>query len=397
MERKSLHRRSFLAGTAALAASTRLATAQGEPVRIGIIAPFSGQFAVWGKQFREAMDVYVALNGDSVGGRKLEFIWKDLPAPNAQAARAIAQEAIVRDRVSYLGGLVFTPDAIAVAPVIDELKVPTVIFNAATSGVPARSRYFARTSFTLSQISVPAAQWMARQGIKRVITTVTDYAPGVDAETSFRKEAEALGITVMQSIRMPLATTDFTAFAQRVRNEKPEAVYVFLPAGPPTFAYVKAYAENGLQQAGIRFVGTGETDETNLAVLGDAALGLYTSYHYSAAHPGAANKRFTDKLAELHPRSVANFMSVGAHDGLHLITRMIAATGGASNPDAAMAAVAGLTYDSPRGPIRIDRDSRDIVQNIYIRIVEKNAAGQLINREIETIPMVADGGRSQPA
>ena len=378
-----ISRRSLLAASAALPFAGR-AFAQDGPVRIGVVAPFSGPFASYGKQFKEALDVSVALYGDSAGGKKFEFVMRDHEGPNAQAVRAVAQELIVKDKVQYISGFVYTPDALALAPLITEARVPCVIFNAATSGITEKSDFFVRTSFTLSQVTIPAAKYALERGFRKMVAAVSDYGPGIDGEGAFRKAFEAGSGQLLESIRMPLKTTDYGPFAQRIKQLAPEGLYVFLPVGPPSFSFVKAFVDNGLAAAGIRFLGTGETQETDLQAYGDAALGLETSYHYSAAHPSPANKVFVDQLAKLHPQSVASFASVGAFDGLYAIRKMIEATGGAADGAKAVDAVRGLAWESPRGPVKLDAKSRDIIQNVYIRVVEKGADGKLVNREIKT-------------
>lgn len=360
-------------------------------VKVGVIAPFSGPFAIYGKQFQEAIAVYVAEHGTSAGGHEIEFIYKDVGGPDPDKAKALAQELLIRDRVDYLAGFTFTPNALAVAPLIEKSGTPTVIFNAATSVITAKSDYFLRTSFTLWQVSAPMAKWAYAQGIRKVVTTVTDYGPGLDAENGFKSTFEALGGTVTDTIRMPIQTTDFTPFMQRAKDQAPDAIFGFLPAGPPTFAFLKAYGENGLAAAGIRYLGTGETDETNLQALGDSAIGLITAYHYSAAHDSDLNRAFSGKLAEMFPGSVANFASVGAYDGTHLIYQMVAASGG-KDGKAAVEAAKGLSWESPRGPVSIDPVTRHMTENVYIRVVERDASGQLVNREVETIEAVGDLG-----
>ncbi len=362
----------------------------GTTIKVGIIAPFSGIFATWGKQFKDAINVFVAQNGDTVAGHKVEFIYRDSGGPNPGAAKSLAQELIIKDRVNYLGGFVFTPNALAVAPLIQKAKMPTVIFNAATSIITMKSDYFVRTGFTLWQVSVPMANWAWKQGIKTVVISVSDYGPGKDALVAFKTAFEKDGGKVLDTIRMPLSTTDFGPFMQRIKNQKPDAVFGFLPAGPPTFAFVKAYNENGLRKAGITFLGTGETDETTLQALGDSAIGLTTAYHYSAAHDSAKNHAFTAELAKIDPGAVANLASVGAYDGVYLIYKMIAA----ANVDGtkAIASVKGLHWESPRGPVSIDPKTRSIVQNVYIRKVVRDASGKLINKEFETIKAVPDLG-----
>jgi branched-chain amino acid transport system substrate-binding protein len=305
-------------------------------------------------------------------------------------AKSVAQELLVKDKVSYLGGFVFTPDALAVAPLINRSKTPTVIFNAGLSEIPAKSPYFVRVSFTLGQNAVPMAEWAWKQGIRKVAIAVSDFGPGLDAERDFGAAFKSQGGEVTDTIRMPLQTTDFAPFMQRISGNRPDALFAFLPAGPPTYGFVKAYHENGLARAGIRFLGTGETDETTLKALGESALGIYTAYVYSAAHKSELNAAFVAKLQSLHPGSVANIASVEAYDGAHLIYEMVKAAG--TNSEAALAAAKTMRWDSPRGPVSIDPKTRHITQNVYIRVVEKDDSGNLINREIETFEAQPDHG-----
>lgn len=374
----------------AMASSFLGNTVHEETIKVGVIATFSGPNAIWGKQFKEAIDVYVSQHGDEAGGNKVQFIYKDVGGPNADASKAAAQELLIRDGVKYLAGFDFTPNAVAVAPLIKQAKVPAVIFNAGTSSINKQSEYFLRTSFTLWQVSQPAAEYAAKNGTKKVVTAVSDYSPGIDAETAFTSAFEKNGGAVVEKIRMPVQTNDFAPFMQRIKNSGADAVFAFLPAGPATFAFTKAYNENGLKAAGILFYGTGETDETTIDALGYQAIGLVTAYHYSDAHDSALNKSFTAKLQELHPGSRANLASVGAYDGTHLIYQMIAAAGG--DGQKAMSVAKGLAWESPRGPVKIDPEARHVIQNVYIRKVEKTADGKLINREFATIPNVPDLG-----
>ncbi|VAW25127.1 ABC transporter, substrate-binding protein (cluster 4, leucine/isoleucine/valine/benzoate) [hydrothermal vent metagenome] len=380
----------LMAGIGAISMVMASAALADHTVKVGVIAPFSGPFAIWGKQFQEAVEVYVAQNGETAGGHTVEFIYKDSGGPNPSGTKSLAQELIIGEKVDYLGGLVFTPNALSVASLIDEAEVPTVIFNAATSSIVLQSEYFVRTSFSLWQVSVPMAEWAWEQGIKTVVISVTDYGPGNDAQVAFTTAFEALGGEVLDAIGMPLSTTDFAPFMQRIKDQSPDAVFAFLPAGPPTFAFVKSYNENGMKDAGITFLGTGETDETTLEALGDAAIGLTTAYHYSAAHVSDLNQAFTSKLDEMFPGSVANLASVGAYDGAHVLYQMIAAVG--SDRTKAVDVVRGLEWESPRGPVSLDPDTRHITQNVYIRRVAKDANGNLINEEFQTIEAVPDLG-----
>lgn len=376
----------------ALALGTAL-PAWAEVVKVGIIGPFSGGFAgSFGEPFRQGVEAYVALNGQPAEGIEVEFLWRDLPAPDPAKARSLAQELVARDGVQYLAGFVFTPNAMAVAPIASQAEIPTVIFNASSSGVVSKSDFFVRSSNTLAQVTVPTAKNALEHGYKSVITIVSDYAPGVDAETAFVKTFTEGGGTVLESVRMPLNTTDFGPYLQSIQLKKPDALFTFLPYGPPTYGFVNAYRDNGLDKAGIAFIGTSETQESDLQSLGDAALGLETGYFYSAAHDSPENAAFKAKLTELHPGAQPNPATVSAFDGTHLLYEMIRATEGKSSGAAAIDAVRGLAWQSPRGPVSIDANTRDIVQNVYIRTVEREADGLLANREIKTYADQPDWG-----
>ncbi|WP_346914644.1 ABC transporter substrate-binding protein [uncultured Roseibium sp.] len=362
-----------------------------DTIKVGVIAPFSGPFAIYGKQYKEAIAVYVDQHGTKAGDHDIEFIYKDVGGPNPDNSRSLAQELLIREQVDYLAGFTFTPNALAVAPLIDQSETPTVIFNAATSAINKQSEFYVRTSYTLWQVSAPMAEWAYDQGIRTVATTVADYGPGIDAEKAFAAAFEAKGGKVVDAIRMPLATTDFTPFIQRIRDEAPDALFAFLPGGPPTFGFTKTYNENGLAEAGIKFLGTAETEEVNLQALGDAAIGLTTAYHYSGAHDSELNAAFTSRLSEMFPDAIANWASVGAYDGTHLIYEMVAAAG--SDGPAAIEVAKGLEWESPRGPLKMDPETRTVIQNVYIREVERDpASGLLVNREKGVIATVGDLG-----
>ncbi len=366
-------------------------TAWADTIKVGVIAPFSGPFAQYGTQFQQAIEVYQSQHGTSAGDHEITFIYKDVGGVNPDQSRSLAQELLIRDRVDYLAGFTFTPNAFAVAPIISQSETPTVIFNAATSAINKESEFFLRTSYTLWQVSAPMAEWAYAQGIRSVATTVTDYGPGIDAENGFKSAFEAKGGKVVDSIRMPLSTTDFTPFIQRVRDQAPDAVFAFLPGGPPTFTYTKTYNENGLRAAGIKFLGTAETEEVNLQGLGDMAIGLTTAYHYSGAHDSDMNRAFLSALSEIHGDAVANWASVGAYDGVHLIYKMVEAAG--SDGPAAVKAALDMAWESPRGPLKMDPQTRTVIQNVYIREVERNAStGLLENAEKGVIATVGDLG-----
>ena len=388
---KSSPRINLAALLAASAMALLPAGAYAQAVKVGIVGPFSGPFAHYGTLFKTAVESYVASQGGKLAGKEIEFIYRDTGGPNPGQTKTLVQELIVKDKVDYLGGFVFTPNAFAVAPLIQQSQTPTVIFNAATSAITEKSEFFIRTSYTLWQVTVPMAQWAARQKLTKVVTAVTDYGPGIDAETAFKSEFTKQGGTIIESIRMPIATTDFSPFVQRIKASGAQAVYTFLPGGPPNLGFVKAYNENGVAKSGIQFLGTAETDEFDLQKLGDAALGLTTAFHYSAAHDSPANVKFKQALKKRDPNAVANYASVGAWDGMFVIQKMIEATGGKKDGLKAMAAARALQWDSPRGPVRIDPKTRHITQNVYLRKVEK-IDGLLANREVQNFGAQTDYG-----
>jgi branched-chain amino acid transport system substrate-binding protein len=383
--------RVLLAGCLQLTLALAALDVAAQTIKVGIAGPFSGPFAHYGKLFKDGAEAYVASQGGKLAGQSIEFIYRDTGGPNPAGTKNLAQELIVKDKVDYLGGFVFTPNAFAVAPLIQESKTPTVIFNAATSDITTKSDYFIRTSYTLWQVTVPMAQHAHRKGLRKVVTAVTDYAPGVDAENSFKSEFSKLGGEVVESIRMPIKTTDFAPFAQRIKASGAQAVYVFLPGGPPNLGFVKAYNENGLRQAGIEFLGTAEMDEFDLQKFGDSALGLNTAFHYSAAHDSEENRRFVAALGKQSKDTVANYASLGAWDGMHVIHKMIEATGGKRDGDKAIAAAKMLKWESPRGPVAIDPKTRHITQNVYLRTVEK-AGDRLVNKEVQNFGPQPDHG-----
>lgn len=387
-----------LFGAAVVALVLGSVSAAAETIKVGIIGPFSGPFALQGKNFQAGVEAYMALNGRTVNGKQVEVIYRDLPTANPAQSRALAQELIVRERVQYLGGVYFTPDAMAITPLLTQANVPLVVFNAAASAIVTQSPLVVRTSFTTAQTTTPLGKIVAQRGVKRVISIVSDYAPGVDAETAFKKAFEAAGGQVTEAIRIPLNTTDFSPIMQRVRASGAEALFAFLPSGPTTLGFVKAYNEAGLKQAGIKFFAPGDlTQESDLPALGEGAVGLLTTFHYAVSHDSPENKRFVDAASKaVGSPELLSFPAVGAYDGMHVIYRMIQATDGKQDAQKAVDAVKGLSWMSPRGPVRIDPETRHITQNIYLREVVREADGKIFNKEIETFPNQKDPGLAAP-
>ncbi|MBX3512965.1 MAG: ABC transporter substrate-binding protein [Xanthobacteraceae bacterium] len=382
-------RRSLLAALAAtaLAGGTLPAAAQ-ETVKIGLIIPLTGPFTTTGKQLEAAARLYMQQNGTTVAGKKIELIVRD-DAGRAENTARIAGELIQNDKVSFIAGFGLTPLAMATAPIATNAKVPMVVMMAGTSIITERSPYIVRTSFTLGQSAVVIADWAAKNKIKKVVTLVTDYAPGHDAEKSFVDQFKSKGGEIVESIRVPIQNPDFAPFLQRVLDAKPDALYVFTPSGQGSIL-MKQFIERGLDKSGIRLIGTGDiTDDDILNGFGDAAIGVVTAHNYSTAHPSPKNQEYVAAFKKANPSLRPNFASVGAYDGMHLIYEALKKTNGNTDGDALLAAMKGMKWESPRGPMSIDPETRDIVQTIYIRKVEKKD-GELYNIEFESFPDIKD-------
>jgi branched-chain amino acid transport system substrate-binding protein len=378
---------------AALFAAAGAVAAQ-NVVKLGLIAEFSGPFAQYGEQILGGMNAYMKLHGDSVVGKKIEIVQKDTTGPSPDVAKRLAQELVTRDNVDILVGFGLTPNALAVAPVATEAKKVMVVMNAATSIITTKSPYIVRVSMTLPQTTQPMAIWAAKNGIKKVYTLVADYGPGLDAEAAFIKAFKAAGGEIVGSVHTPLQNPDFAPFIQRVKDAKPEAVFLFLPAGEQGIAFMKGYEERGLKQAGIKLIATGDiTDDGVLEVMGNPTIGLITSFHYSAAHDSPENKAFVKAYADANGGKLRpNFMAAAGYDGMAAIYEALKKTNGSTDGDKLIAAMKGMKLLSPRGPIMIDPDTRDIVQTVYIRKVEKTPAG-LYNVEFDKFPDQKDPGK----
>lgn len=390
-----MKRRQFtaLALAAGAAASVSPVWAQDAVFKIGLILPMTGQQATTGRQIEAAARLWMAQNGDTVAGRKVQLIVKDdtsLP----DVTRRLAQELVVNDKVNVLAGFGITPSAMAVAPIATQSKTPMVVMAAATSAITEASPFVVRTSFTLPQASVALADWAPKNGIKRVVTLVSDYAPGIDAERFFRDRLLFNGGQVPESLRVPMRNPDFAPFLQKVRDIKPDALFVFVPSGAGA-AVMKQFLERGMDKAGIRLIGTGDvTDDDQLNDMGDGAIGVVTSHHYSAHHPSAMNKKFVAEFGKANKGLRPNFMAVGGYDGMRVIYEALKATKGQGGGEALLSAMKGQIFESPRGKIFIDAQTRDVVQNIYLRRVERRD-GQLWNVEFDVIKDVKDPGKAR--
>jgi branched-chain amino acid transport system substrate-binding protein len=357
-------------------------------VKIGMLAPMTGPFTTTGKQLVAGARLYMQLNGDVVAGRKIELVVKD-DAANPEMTKRLAQELVVNDKVAILAGFGITPGALATAPIATEAKVPQVVMMAATSIVTERSPFIVRTSFSVPQTTVPLADWAAGNGIKQVMTVVSDFAPGIDIETVFKTRFEAVGGKVVASLRAPLANPDFAPYLQRVAEAKPDALLGFVPAGMGP-AFMRQFVERGLDKSGIRFIAEGSlTEDDVINQIGDAALGAITSQHYSAAHDSPENKKFVTGFKQANAGMRPNLVAVQAYDGMHVIYEALKKTGGATDGAKLVDAMKGVSFVSPRGPVTVDPETREMIQNVYIRKVER-VDGELYNVEFATVPSFRD-------
>ena len=362
-------------------------------IKVGVIAEMTGAFADFGQQMTTGAKAYIKEHGDVVAGKKIELIVKDVGGPAPDVSKRLAQELVVQDKVDFLAGFGLTPNALAVAPIATEAKKPTIIMNAATSIITTKSPYLTRVSMTLPQVTAPLGDWAYQNGIRKVYTAVSDYGPGVDAETAFIKSFTAAGGQVVDKVRMPLTNPDYSPFVQRIKDTKPDAVFVFVPAGESAVGFMKAYADRGLAAAGIKLIGTGDlTDDGVIDALGNNAIGVITTHHYSAAHDSPENKAFLAAYAAIDATHRPNFMAVGGYDAMALIYSVVKQLNGNVDPDKAMALIKGAKIASPRGPIVIDADTHDVTQNVYVREV-KRVNGKLYNVEFATIANVKDPGK----
>lgn len=369
------------------------AYATGNTIKVGVLAEMSGTFADFGMQMTNGAKAYIKQHGDTVGGKKIELVIKDTTGPAPDVAKRLAQELVVKDNVDFIVGFGLTPNAFAVAPIATEAKKPTIIMNAATSAITTKSPYIARVSFTLAQVTEPMAQWAYKSGLRKIYTVVADYGPGHDAEQVFKKAFSKLGGEVVGELRVPLKNPEFGPFVQRVKDSKPQAVFVFVPAGEMAVGFMKAYNERGLAKAGIKLLSTGDvTDDGVIEALGDNALGVISTHQYSVAHASPENKTFLAAYSQINPKQRPNFMAVGGYDGMAAVYEVARQLNGNIDGEKAMQVLKGMKLNSPRGPIQIDAETRDIVQNVYVREVKK-VDGKLYNVEFETFAAVKDPGK----
>ncbi|MGK6316369.1 ABC transporter substrate-binding protein [Neorhizobium sp. DT-125] len=382
-------RRTLMAAAGiAMSGFAGLPAAAQEAVKIGLILPMTGPFASTGRQVEAGVKAYMALNGDTVAGKKIEVVLRD-DAGVADQTRRIAQELVVNDGVKMLMGFGLTPLAMSVAPVLNQAKIPAIITSATTSAIMPQSQYYVRTSMAGPQSAVPVATWAVQNNLKRVVTLVSDYGPGIDIEQGFTNQFKKDGGTIVEAVRVPLANPDFAPFLQRVRDAKPDAVFAFVPSGVGSL-FMKQFVERGLAEAGIKLIGTGDiTDDDLLNGIGPAAKGVITGHFYSALHDSPENKAFVEQVKKATNNMRPNFMSVGGYDAMALAYAALKKTEGDTDGTKLVEAMKGMSWVSPRGPITIDPATRDIVQDIYMREV-KEVNGELYNVEFATYPKIKD-------
>ena len=388
-------KRVFLICTLAVAA-TALATAgqAQETVKIGVINPYSGQFADTAAQMDNGINLYIKEHGDTVAGKKIELIRKDTGGVAPDIAKRLAQELVIRDHADILTGFDLTPNALAAGDVSAEAKKFMVIMNAATSIITTKSPYIARVSQTSPQVNYTLGAWAARQGIKRMYTMVSDYGPGTDAETWFSNGFKEAGGQIVGSVRFPVANPDFSAFVQRAKDENPDGIFVFVPGGVQPAAVGKALAERGIDASKTRVLGQDAlADDTTIKSLGELAIGLTTGTIYNYNHELALNRKFVTAYMADYKRPPDTF-SIGGYDGMHLIYEALKKTGGNTDGDALIAAAKGMTWESPRGPILIDPETRDIIQTVYLGKVAK-VGGVIRYVEFDKVENVKDPAKER--
>jgi branched-chain amino acid transport system substrate-binding protein len=377
-----------LVGLAAALAAAAPAGAQGT-IKIGVILPYSGQFADPAAQMDNGIKLYLRQYGDTAAGRKIEIVRKDSGGIAPDVAKRLAQELVVRDNVDILAGFALTPNALAAADVSAQAKKFMVNMNAATAVITTKSPYMVRTSFTVPQLNETLGTWAYKNGVRKTFTMVSDFGPGHDGEAAFHKGFKDAGGEIIGAVRFPVATQDFSAFIQRAKDANPEAIYIWVPGGPQPAAIGKTLAERGVDPGKTKVLGQGElTQEEALKSMGDAGIGIITSFHYDYTHDSATNKTFVKNHRDAFARNPDMF-TAGGYDGMHVIYEALKKAGGKTDGDSLIAAAKGMAWESPRGPVAIDPETRDIVQTVYIRRVEK-VGGELRNVEFDKIENVKD-------
>jgi branched-chain amino acid transport system substrate-binding protein len=381
-------RKALLIAIAAIAFGAMPARAQ-YAVKIGVILAYSGQFADPSAQMDNGIRLYLREHGEQVAGKRVELVRKDTGGIAPDIAKRLAQELIVRENVDLLAGFALTPNALAAADVSAQAKKFMVNMNAGTAIITTKSPYMVRTSFTVPQLNETLGAWAYRNGIRKVYTMVSDFGPGHDGEAAFHTGFKDAGGEIVGASRYPVANQDFSAFVQRAKDSSAEAIYVWTPGGPQPAAIGKALAERGIDPRQRRVLGQGElTSEDALKSMGDAGIGIITAFHYDFNHASAMNEAFVRSYRDAFGRNPDMF-SVGAYDGMHLIFETLKKTGGRTDGESLIAAAKGMQWESPRGVVSIDAETRDVVQTVYIRRVER-VGSELRNVEFDKVENVKD-------
>lgn len=381
-----------LAVTAALAGTLATSALAQETIKVGLLMSYSGIALAGGVSADNIIKQFQARYGNEPGGKKIEIVRRDTTGPNPEVARRMAQELIVREKVQIILGPDFTPNVLTIAPLITEAKVPAIIHGAATQGIVGeKSPYYLRSFFAIPQVVRPMAEWAKKNNINKVVMLVADYGPGHDAEATFTKSFKDLGGTVVTSIRVPVRNPEFSGFMQRIKDAQADAAFVFMPLGELSLQFLKAYADSGLKNSKLKLLATADiTDESTLDAAGDAALGVITTGPYSPAHDSPMNKQFVAEHEKMFGRTPrVSLVHAAVWDGMQMLYAGLEAQRGSKfDPDKFMAAVKGRQFESPRGPISVDKTNGDIIQNIYIRRTERKD-GQLQNTEFDVIKDVS--------
>ena len=375
----------------AVAGSLVAAPATADEIKVGLLSQYSGTYSWWGQEYDRGVELFMSETGGKVGNHTITVIKRDEGGANPQRARQLAQELVVRDKVQYLTGGVFTPTVMGTSDIVDETKTPYVFINGATSSMTNKTPYFARVGYTSWAYCVPLMKWAYDKGAREAVSVTADYAPGTDIAQAFDTTFTELGGKIKENIKVPLGTTDFSTYLQRVADSGVKHVFMFMPVGPMSAGFIKAFQDRGLGKAGVTLYAGAETQESDLPAIGDSALGIVTALHYSPYLDTPENKAFVQKYkAKFGPDAIPSHASMGAYDAMQAIAHMIKATNGKKDGDAAMAAIKGFSWNSPRGPVTIDAKTREITQNMYIREVKKIADGLLGNVPIHTYANVVE-------
>lgn len=386
-------------GAAVFAAMTALsaAPAGADEIKIGLLSQYSGTYSWWGQEFDRGTELYLSEHGGKIDGHTITIVKRDEGGSSPQRARQLAQELVVRDKVQYLLGGAFTPTIMGTADIVNQTKTPYIMGNSGTSSVTDKSPYFVRAGFTQWQLNIPLTKWAYEQGARKAVVVAADFAPGHDAIDAYKAGFTQLGGQIVEEIKVPLGTTDFSTYLQRVSDSGVKHVFMFMPVGPMSAGFIKAFYERGLAKNGIALMATNETQESDLPAIGEGAIGMVTGQHYSPYLNLPANKEFVAKYqAKFGKDALPSLASLAVYDGMHLIAQMIKATGGKKDGDKAMEAVKGYAWESPRGPAVIDAKTREITQNVYMRRIEK-VDGVLGNVPFSTITAVVEPWHAQQA